>query len=207
MKTGIFGGSFNPVHQGHVDLAKAFVEALQLDRLLVIPSGIPPHKQVRFPTPGEKRMQMCLLAFAGVPQAEVLDLEIRREGASYTCETLRELHFLYPQEELYLLMGADMFTSLDSWREPETIFRLAVLCGIPRDREDAETLRRAARKWEAQGAKTVILDVSIMAVSSTLIRQRISRGETVSGLLPPAVEAYVYENGLYRLSQTQAPAQ
>ena len=109
MKIGIFGGTFNPVHQGHVHLAQQCVEELKLDKLLVIPTKQPPHKQVQELASGEHRAQMCRLAFAEIPQAQVSEMELHREGKSYTADTLTQLKQQFPQAQFYLIVGGDMF--------------------------------------------------------------------------------------------------
>ena len=197
MKTAMFGGSFDPIHNGHVSLAKAFVETLGLERVLIIPTFYPPHKQKKTTVTSEQRLEMCRLAFEGEELFEVSDIEIRREGKSYTYMTLEELSELYPDDELYLITGADMFMTIDEWKNPEIIFSHAVICGVPRDDDDISDLREKAKKLSAMGARTEILDPGIMTVSSTEIRRRVSDGESISGLVPPLVEDYIIENGLY----------
>ena len=197
MKTAMFGGSFDPIHNGHVSLAKAFVETLGLERVLIIPTFYPPLKQKKTAVTSEQRLEMCRLAFEGEELFEVSDIEIRREGKSYTYMTLEELSELYPDDELYLITGADMFMTIDEWKNPEIIFSHAVICGVPRDDDDISDLREKAKKLSAMGARTEILDPGIMTVSSTEIRRRVSDGESISGLVPPLVEDYIIENGLY----------
>ena len=197
MKTAMFGGSFDPIHNGHVSLAKAFVETLGLERVLIIPTFYPPHKQKKTAVTSEQRLEMCRLAFEGEELFEVSDIEIRREGKSYTYMTLEELSELYPDDELYLITGADMFMTIDEWKNPEIIFSHAVICGVPRNDDDISDLREKAKKLSAMGARTEILDPGIMTVSSTEIRRRVSDGESISGLVPPLVEDYIIKNGLY----------
>lgn len=197
MKTAMFGGSFDPIHNGHVSLAKAFVETLGLERVLIIPTFYPPHKQKKTTVTSEQRLEMCRLAFEGEELFEVSDIEIRREGKSYTYMTLEELSELYPDDELYLITGADMFMTIDEWKNPEIIFSHAVICGVPRNDDDISDLREKAKKLSAMGARTEILDPGIMTVSSTEIRRRVSDGESISGLVPPLVEDYIIKNGLY----------
>lgn len=198
MKTAMFGGSFDPIHLGHVSLAHAFTERLGLDRVLIVPTCIPPHKIKKTSVTPRQRLEMCRLAFEGEEGYEVSDIEIRREGASYTYLTLTELKELYPQDELYLITGADMFMTIHRWKEPQIIFRLATICGVPRNNEDISGLEKQAEFLHTLGARTEILDAGIMTVSSTEIRERISRGQDISSLVPPAVEDYIYQNKLYR---------
>ena len=127
MKIGIYGGTFDPPHLGHMEAARTALEQMNLDRLIIIPDCEPPHKDLaeEAATP-QQRLEMAALMADGLgPRAEVSDLEIRREGKSYTAETLEELHRLYPQDQFYLLMGEDMFLTVEHWYRPETIFSLA----------------------------------------------------------------------------------
>ena len=118
-RIGIYGGTFNPPHLGHIGAARCAAAALGLDRLLVIPDRIAPHKQlpVDSPTP-EQRLEMVRLSFGGEPNVEVSDLELKREGVSYTYQTVEQLKEMYPEAKLYLMMGTDMFTSFHQWRNP-----------------------------------------------------------------------------------------
>ena len=116
MKTAIYGGSFNPPHLGHVRAAAAVMEKLGPDRLLIIPTNIPPHKEMAQGSPSpEQRMELCRLAFGDIPGAELSDMEIKREGRSYSADTVGSLREMYPQDELYLVMGSDMFLSFCQW--------------------------------------------------------------------------------------------
>lgn len=198
MKTAMFGGSFDPIHSGHVSLAHAFTERLGLDRVLIMPTFIPPHKIKKTSVTPEQRLEMCRLAFDGEEGYEVSDIEIRRQGASYTYMTLEELDRLYPDDELYLITGADMFMTIHQWKNPDIIFRLATVCGVPRNDDDISDLEKQAEYLHTLGAKTEILDAGIMTVSSTEIRERVATGKDISGLVPPAVGEYILVNGLYK---------
>ena len=198
MKTAMFGGSFDPIHSGHVSLAHAFTGKLGLDRVLIVPTFIPPHKIKKTSVTPEQRLEMCRLAFAGEEGYEVSDIEIRRQGASYTYMTLGQLAGLYPEDELYLITGADMFMTIHQWKNPEIIFRLATVCGVPRNDDDIADLERQAEFLHTLGARTEILDAGVMTVSSTEIRERIARGQDIGSLVPPAVEDYIHQNKLYQ---------
>ncbi len=197
MKTAMFGGSFNPIHNGHIQLAKAVRKQLGLDRVLIVPAFQPPHKEKSGMASGEARLAMCRLAFEGDPAFEVSDMEIRRQGASYTYLTLEELHAQNPDDELYLLMGADMFMTVHEWKHPEIIFSLAVVCGIPRNSDNAAVLAKQAQLLSTLGAHTRIPDTPVMTVSSTRIRAACAAGEDISALVPPSVHAYIREHQLY----------
>lgn len=198
MRIVMFGGSFNPVHSGHVELAEAFSERLDPDRLLIVPTFIPPHKSSELMADGAHRLEMCRIAFRDIPCAEVSDIELRRRGASYTYLTLQELHEMYPEDELFLITGADMFMSIHQWKNPEIIFSLATICGIPRNDDDITRLSEQAEYLETLGAKTIVLDKSVITVSSTRIREMIKSGGNITGLVPPGVAEYISSNGLYK---------
>ena len=198
MKTGIFGGSFNPIHNGHIELAKKFFNKLELDRLFIVPTYIPPHKSMKDYIFPDQRFEMCSLAVRGIDGFEVSNIEIKRHGASYTYLTLKELHSLYPDDELYLLTGADMFMTLHEWKKPEVIFELSTVCGVSRNDDDTAVLEKQAEYLRSLGARTVVLDAEIMTVSSTEIRNRVKNGEDISELVDPKVKRYIKEHNLYR---------
>ncbi len=194
----LFGGTFDPIHIGHLALARACMEQLGLDGVLLMPTSVPPHKLKAYMAPPEKRLQMCELAAADCPWLTVSDLEIQRGGASFTVETLEALHEQEPDTEWYLLTGADMFRSLGTWWRFEDIARLAVLCAVPRDGMTGEELAVCAAGLEARGARCRVVDALPPAISSTEIRERIQTGAPLDGLVPPAVGDYIEQEGLYR---------
>lgn len=191
MKIGVFGGTFNPPHNGHVRLAKAAADELKLDKLLVIPSCIPPHKIAAKLADGQERLEMCRLAFGCDPRFEVSPMELERGSRSYTVETLRELKALYPDSELYFIVGSDMLESFDKWYLWQEILSLSVLCAASREEGYNPDLRRFGKL--AERIKIITLDP--LEVSSTQIRN--SAGEVSPELLDPKVAAYIREHGLY----------
>jgi nicotinate-nucleotide adenylyltransferase len=186
VRLGIFGGTFDPPHTGHLVVAQEVHFRLGLDRVLWVPAAVPPHKRDHRITPGAVRLEMVRAAIAGDDRFEASDLELRRGGVSYTVDTLRELRQARPDDELFLIVGADQLTELDSWREPGEIRRLAKLVAFGREGEDP---------GEVAGVKVV--PVPRMDVSSTEVRRRIGAGEPVRYLVPAAVEAVVREARLY----------
>ena len=200
-RIGIYGGSFNPPHAGHVLAAAQSVQRLQLDRLLVIPAYDPPHKQQAEGTPdAETRLALTRLAFSGIPEAEVSDIEIRREGVSYTVDTLRNLRSLYPDDELILLMGTDMLLSFLTWRAPQQIASMAKLAVMHRQNE-SEQLRaevQAAAQQIEQSCHTEVLfaENESIEVSSTEIRRMLAFG-VPEYRLPQAVGERIREKQLY----------
>ncbi|SFQ06437.1 nicotinate-nucleotide adenylyltransferase [Oscillibacter sp. PC13] len=205
MKIGIYGGTFNPPHLGHITAARAVFELLKLDRLLLIPAGLPPHKDLPAgsPTP-DQRLEMTRLAAEQTglgDQVEVLDLELRREGKSYTSDTLAQLKEQYPEDELWLLMGTDMFLTIQTWHAPEEIFSLAGIAAFGRTEEDIEELFSAQREYLYQNypqARLFTLSIpGVVEVSSTDLREQLAIGGGGS-LLAPAVYGYILRERLYR---------
>ena len=204
MKIGIYGGTFNPPHLGHITAARAVFELLGLDRLLLIPAGIPPHKAL--PTdsaPAEHRLEMTRLAGEALglgDRMQVLDLELKREGRSFTADTLAELREQYPEDELWLLMGTDMFLTLQAWKDPEKILSLAGIAAFGRTEADTEELFAVQRDYLQRTypqARIFTLTIpGVVDVSSTELRGRLAKGEG-GALLAPAVYGYILRNHLY----------
>ncbi|HEX2986046.1 MAG TPA: nicotinate-nucleotide adenylyltransferase [Caproiciproducens sp.] len=195
-KIAVYGGTFNPIHNGHIHLARQFAIKLGIDRVLLIPTRIPPHKQAHDLASAEDRLEMCRLASQD-HIFTVSDMEIHREGPSYTSDTLLELKRQNPGCELYLFMGEDMFITVQDWYQPEILFSVATLCAAPRSREGLQSLYDHARKLEKCGAKTAICNIKFLPISSTMIRNAVKNGKSISGLVSPAVEDYIREKRLY----------
>lgn len=203
MKIGIYGGTFNPPHLGHLISARFAMEYLGLDKLLFIPAAIPPHKILpEGSAAAERRLEMMELAADSMllrGQAEVTDMELRREGKSYTADTLRELRAEYPDDELWLLMGTDMFLTLQNWYQPEVICSLAHLAAFARTEADTGEMLEIQGKYLSGtfGAKVCIIQLpQIIPISSTRLREALEKGEG-SRYLPPSVYGYILRNGLY----------
>ena len=197
-KIGIYGGTFNPPHTGHLQAAKQAVEVLDLDLLLMIPDRIAPHKDIPAGSPNpEQRLEMLHIALAGEEKILPSDIELRREGVSYTYLTLEALREQYPEEELILLMGTDMFLSFESWKEPERICDLASL-GVFYRGEKGEKEKILAQKaaLEAKGAKVELVENDIINISSTQLR-RLLAFHAADEFLPAGVGEYIRANGLY----------
>ena len=196
-RIGVFGGSFDPPHEGHCYLARCAVEALSLDRLLIFPAGQPPHKPLLpgHPTP-EARLAMARLAFADIPRCEVSDREILRPGKSYTVLTLRELARKMPDAELFLVMGSDMFLSVQSWFCASELFGLCTLAPAMRYGTDSESALRAHSELLASryGARCTLLQIPPRELSSTELR---AEHPWADARFPAAVRAYIRENRLY----------
>ena len=198
-RIGLYGGTFSPPHNGHAHAAKAFLVEGQIDELVVMPTYRPPHKVNKDTTSAQDRLAMCRLAFDFSEKITVSDLEILREGKSYTSDTLRAL--TREGVRLVLLCGTDMFLTLDEWHEPDVIFSLAEIACIRRENEDdkAREILRKAQEYRARyGAVLRFIETDAIPLSSSMIRERIANGEGTEGLLAPSVGAYVEERGLYR---------
>lgn len=197
-RIGIFGGSFNPPHLGHLLAVREFQKALSLDRVLLIPAATPPHKTLSANSPSAReRFEMTVLTASQLPFAEVSDVELRREGASYTADTLEELHRSYPGDELFLLMGTDMFLSFDRWYQPERIASLATLAVAHRSEDKTEKLQAQAAALESSfHARTIFVNNKFLPHSSTSVRALLAFG-AAEEYLDSAVFAYIQKNHLY----------
>lgn len=196
-KTAMFGGSFNPIHNGHIELANVCKEQVSLDRILIIPTAVTPNKDNSQMISPLHRLNMCRIACKPYSHLEVSDIEINREGKSYTKDTLKALKNLYPDDELFLIVGADMFLSLLQWKNYEEIFSLATIIASPRDENSCAKLLSFSEKLKNYGAKSIILKNPVMTVSSTEIRRKIQNKEDVSDLLSYDVFKYIANNKLY----------
>ena len=197
-RVGIFGGTFSPPHVGHVEAARAFVSAMKLDELLIIPTFSPPHKVFNHEASTDERLEMCRLAFRSIDVATVSDIEIARGGKSYTYLTLEELK--NDDAELYFLCGTDMFITLDKWRLPERIFELANICCVRRENdEDAENaIKTQAEIYKNQyNAKLHFITHDAVEISSSQLRDELARGVSSKLLLPEVLE-YIESRGLYQ---------
>lgn len=197
-RIGIFGGTFNPPHLGHIQAARQAMEALGLTKILFIPNYTAPHKDLPLdsPTP-EQRMEMLSIALAREPGMEVSDLELKREGISYTVDTLSALLKQYPGAELTLLVGTDMFLSFSQWVQWETILREVSLGAFYRgEKGEREAVENQCRKLTALGARVSLVKNPVIAISSTQLR-RLLAFRCADAFLPEGVGTYIRENGLY----------
>ena len=204
MRIGVYGGTFNPPHLGHIAAARAVFETLKLDRLLLIPDRQPPHKPLPEGSPSpEQRLELTRLAGEQLglgDRVETLDLELHRSGPSYTADTLRAVHERYPDDELWLLMGTDMFLTLHTWHKPEQILALAGIAAFSRSQEDTEELfsRQRERLYRTYpSARIFTLSVpGMVEISSTQLRELLAKGRG-GQFLAPAVYGAVLRDGLY----------
>ena len=197
-RIGIYGGTFNPPHLGHIRAAEYALSTMALDRLLVIPSCISPHKQLPAgsPTP-EQRLAMLQLAFAGTDGIQVSDMELRRGGASYTYETVEQVKKMYPEGELLLFMGTDMFLSFESWKNPDAILKNASLAVFYRgEKEERQKIEEKKVFFEEKGAKVYLVENPVTEISSTDLR-RMLVFQCAGPFLSPEVLDYIRQNRLY----------
>ena len=192
IKTGIFGGAFNPVHKGHVRLAEEAVKQLKLKRLLVIPTFDSPHKETKL-LPFEDRAEMCRRAFGHIKGVEISDIEVQLGGKSFTINTIRELKSRYPDEQFFLLIGGDMLFSFDKWYKYESILKEAKVCAVARDNDSFVDMMEFANEM----GRVKVLPTKAIEVSSTEIREKAAKGEDITELVPESVAEYICEKKLY----------
>lgn len=190
MKIGIFGGTFNPVHIGHLSVAAEIKQDFLLDKIIFIPTYIPPHKSVQFNVKPEDRLKMLKLSIKNNPYFELSNREIARKGTSYTIDTLKELKSIYPDSLFYLILGDELAKEFDTWKDYQEILRLAKLIII--NRTDAPIKIKELKNYKKYSPQVLV------SISSSLIRQRISENKDFRYLVPAEVYKYIIKNGLYR---------
>lgn len=191
-RIGILGGTFDPIHLGHLVLAEQVKEKLQLDQVIFIPTAKPPHKTKRRLSPAKDRFHMTRLGLEGNPKFLVSDLELKRGGLSYTIDTLRQLEKLYPDREMYFLTGSDILDEIHTWKDPEQIYKrvkvvIAIRPGF--DRFDPEN---------QFAQKSIIVPITGIDISSSKIRAMVAKGESIRYLVPTKVEEYISKKKLYQ---------
>ncbi len=198
LRVGIYGGAFAPIHVGHVEAAKAFMRQMWLDVLFVVPTGQSPHKQMDHSASAEDRMEMCRLAFRDVEGVIVSDIEIKREGKSYSIDTLRDLSG--DDRRLFMLCGTDMMLTLDEWDDVDEIFKLCYPVYIRREEDralDAKIIEKNTGYFEKHGKYVIKVDAPVINISSTEIREKIKNKEDISAYVDSEVLKYIKEKGLY----------
>jgi nicotinate-nucleotide adenylyltransferase len=201
MRLGLFGGSFDPVHYGHLLLAETCREARQLDQVWFVPAATSPHKQGQTSTDGADRLAMLELAVGGSESLLVSRIEIDRGGVSYTVDTLAAIRQAQPEAELFFLLGADSLHDLPSWREPERICELASLVVVARAGDpppNYDCLRPLVAAERVQAFRELQVDMPLMQFSSSEIRRAVAAGRSIRFQTPRAVEQYIAEHQLYR---------
>lgn len=189
MRLGILGGTFDPIHEGHLAAARAAIECAHLDKVVVIPTAVPPHRPPAVAGASD-RLEMARLAIAGDERFEISDIELRRQGSSYTVDTLRELHQRNPDDELFLILGWDAAKLLDTWHEPHEVRRLARVVVVTRPGSGVPAT-----------TSEILCERPTPDISGSALRRAIARHEPVGHRVPEAVARYIDEHRLYRDNQ------
>lgn len=202
MKIAVYGGSFNPPHLGHAHALAEAAEYLAPDLLLVLPDNIPPHKDLAENSPSaEARLEMCRLAFSGIPGVTVSDMELKRRGRSYTSDTIQDLRKAYPADSLYLIIGSDMLLSFPSWYRFRYILQEAGLAVLCREREEELSIRKTAEEMKASfGAEVLLIPSVPYPASSTEIREELALGRCPKELAS-RVYGYIRDHRYYLTQQ------
>jgi len=199
MRIGVFGGTFDPPHNGHYKYACEAFEKLRLDRLIVIPASIPPHKAELGISDGADRFRMAELLFGDDSRVTVSDMELKREGKSFTVDTVKELRRIYPDDDIFFLMGSDMLLSFHKWYCPEEIIKNVCIGAVTRcyEVERAELEEYVKEHFPDNADRFTICDFEPIALSSTSVREAVRNGEDISNMVNAQVEAYIKEKELY----------
>jgi len=196
---GILGGTFDPIHYGHIIAAECARDAFQLEKVLFVPAARPPHKDLHGVLDSGHRYNMVELAVRDNADFEVSPLELERQGLSYTVETVDSCLQLYPEAEIYFVLGTDALLLINTWKDLERLMQLCHFILVTRpgywlNRNEVRFREVPSSLWE----KTLILPIPSLFIASSDIRERVAQGKTIKYLLPPSVEAYIRENNLYR---------
>ena len=197
MRIGLLGGTFNPIHRAHVQMAQIARDEAALDLVLLMVAADPPHKRVDEDIPAEVRFDLVEIAISGQERMQASDLEIVRGGKSYTLLTIQALLAQYPGAELFLIIGSDTLSDLPNWYHPEEVLKLASVLCVPRVGIDQDDEKNAQMLRERYGASIRLLSAKAEIIASTEIRKRLTAGLPLDGMLPDAVEQAVYECGRY----------
>lgn len=195
-RIGIFGGSFNPIHNGHIHLIKCALNDFSLDRLILVPTALAPHKSSAEYVPAQHRLEMCRLAVSDIEKVQISSFEIDKGGKSYSIDTIEHFCEMYTSDELFLLVGSDMLFSFDKWYCYEKILEKASLCAVSRHGDDIEKLEQCAEKLRKFG-QILISHSDSVPMSSSEIRHFINFGKDFSCYLPKKVVQYIKAHSLY----------
>lgn len=197
MKIAVFGGTFNPPHKGHILLLRQVMEQCGLDRAIVIPTNIPPHKVEKNHVKAEYRVKMLSLCDWGLP-VEISDIELKRPGKSYTVDTFEQLHIMYPKDDFYFVMGSDMLLTFQQWHKWQQLLGLATFCVAARCDQDISKIEEKAACLSSLGGKFITIKYSPLEVSSTYLRQCIADNISVAQWMDQAVIDYIKGMRLYQ---------
>jgi len=198
LKTGVFGGTFDPVHIGHLAVAERVYSDLGLDRIVFVPANRSPFKLGKASASGEHRLNMLKLAIQDNSHFAVSDIELQRGGTSYTVDTMEVFREQYPQDEFYFIMGMDSFLELSCWKDVERLVELARLVVVTRPGYELPPEQKQSALPASVWQRTCFLEMPGLDIAATEIRERIKKGRSVRYLLVPEVETYIYANEIYR---------
>lgn len=197
MRIGIYGGSFDPVHNGHINAAKNFMEELSLDKIIIVPAYCSPFKKGLAVTPSQHRLNMCNIAFGNTEGFEVSDAEILRADEGYMSDTVAQIREQYPDAELFLLLGSDQLLTFQKWHAWSKITDEATVAAAARTWDDDAAMEAAAAVLRSYGAEVIIVPIDVKELSSTDVREAVRRGDDISAMVPPGVAEYIWDNYLY----------
>lgn len=197
MRIGIYGGSFDPVHNGHINAARNFMEELSLDKIIIVPAYCSPFKKGLAVTPSQHRLNMCNIAFGNTEGFEVSDVEILRADEGYMSDTVAQIREQYPDAELFLLLGSDQLLTFQKWHAWSKITDEATVAAAARTWDDDAAMEAAAAVLRSYGAEVIIVPIDVKELSSTDVREAVRCGDDISAMVPPGVAEYIWDNYLY----------
>lgn len=198
-RIGILGGTFNPLHLGHLIAAQEVLNKINLDRIVFIPSGDPPHKRKEDLASAKDRYEMVKLSIEDNKYFDISDIEIKRQGKTYTYDTLKELHKIYYGNSIHFIIGYDAFRDIDSWMNIDEVFKLANFIVVNRGQSKDELLEEAKKKEIKYNTKIDIVNIPNIEISSTNIRDRVNENKSINYLVCDRVREYIFKKGLYRV--------
>lgn len=199
-RLGIFGGTFDPIHMGHLLVAEMARQECDLDKVLFIPAANPPHKSDKHVSPPNYRFEMTELAIKSNPYFQISDIELKRQGKSYTIDTLKDLRKIYSEEcEFWMIVGGDSFRELDTWRNAKELIKLCNFAVYMRPHVSIDTCKIQAKKIHGQAnSRVLFVEAPMIDISSTDIRDRVAQGKSIRYMVPDAVRKYIIEKRLFK---------
>lgn len=197
-KIGILGGTLDPIHNGHMSMAKCAREQLSLDKIIIMPTPNPPHKNAKNISDANIRLFMVKIAIENIDYLEYSDFEMKREGIIYTSDTLELFIKENPDSEIFFIMGADSLLAIETWHKPEKIFEQCKVVVVDRDNSDEKINKQISYLQDKYDAQIIYLNMPMVDISSTNIKERIKNNESINNLVPKKVEKYILQNKLYK---------
>ena len=197
-KIGILGGTLDPIHNGHMSMAECAKNQLNLDKVIIMPTPNPPHKNAKNISDANIRLWMVKIAIENIDYLEYSDFEMKREGIIYTSETLELFIKENPESEIYFIMGADSLLSIETWHKPEKIFKQCNVVVVDRDNSDEKITKQISYLEQKYEARIIYLNMPMVDISSTNIKERIRNNAPITNLVPKKVEEYILQNKLYK---------